>query len=177
MFDGTNPSAYAAAKVKVAGSLKDAADARFGAGDPKVVHFQNDWLGGAYHWGNLKPEETLKAGLTQAITKAQGGDPTHPKPMEFIWVCARDKAFHVYYCDGPRQVTVIIFTPPPLDAQENPTGGAVETTSLTNQEPIWVVKKQENYDTSGGYPGPVTQLTVVGPPQPATIIERQIFDY
>ena len=111
LFDGTNAEAYEAAKIELAGSLLAAAERRFGATDRKVQHFQGDWLGGA--WSDLRPEETLKVGLTRAITRAQGDDPGHPKPMEFFWVTCDDHVFHVYCSDGPHQVTVIVATPFP----------------------------------------------------------------
>jgi hypothetical protein len=177
MFDGTNPSAYSDAKTMLAGPLKAAAEARFSAGNSVVTHFDDHWLTNGNHWQHLQPEETLKAGLTAAITKAQGGDPTHPKPMEFFWVCARDNEFHVYYCDGPRQVTVIILTPPPLDNGGHPSGDTVKLNKLTNPEPLWVVKAQDNWETTppgNGYPGPMTTLANVGPP-PTAIIQRRIY--
>ena len=32
--------------------------------------------------------------------------------MEVLWISAQDPDFHVYYCEGPRQVTVLIFFTP-----------------------------------------------------------------
>jgi hypothetical protein len=177
MFDGTNPQAYKNAKVMLAGSLKTAAEARFSPNNARVKHFDDHWLSDGNHWKHLRPEETLKAGLSNAITKAQGISPDHPKPMEFFWVCARDNEFHVYYCDGPRQVTVIILTPPPLDNGGHPSGDTVKLNKLTNPEPLWVVKAQDNWETTppgNGYPGPMTTLANVGPP-PTAIIQRRIY--
>jgi hypothetical protein len=176
MFDGTNPAAYTEALTRLEGSLKAAAEARFGTSHPRVTHFQNDWLT-SNHWNNLFPEETLKAGLKRAITTARGDDPLHPKPMEFFWVCAREHDFHVYYCEGLRQVTVIIFTPPPLVAEDGaPSGATVGANTLTTKEPIWVVKKKENYEaTATGYPGLISTLATIAGPPAATIIERQIY--
>lgn len=168
LFDGTDAAAYEAAKVKLAGSLQEAAANRFGATDPKVQHFQEDWLGRA--WSDLRPEETLKAGLTRAITRAQGDDPSHPKPMEFFWVPCDDDVFHVYYSDGPHQVTVIIVTP---------FAGALDEPSdnRTTPEPVWVVKQEDFETTPAGqdYPGTITELAEVAAPFPATIIERQLY--
>jgi hypothetical protein len=73
----------------LAGSLEVAAEARFGAGNTLVQHFENHWLNNGNHWQHLQPEETLKEGLSSAIKKAQGIDPAHPKAMEFFWVCYR----------------------------------------------------------------------------------------
>jgi hypothetical protein len=178
MFDGTNPQAYKDAKTMLAGSLKAAADARFTPGNTRVKHFDDHWLSNGNHWKHLQPEETLKAGLTSAIVKAQGIDPDHPKPMEFFWVCANENEFNVYFCDGPRQVTVIILTPPPLDTGGHASGATVSLTRLTEPEPIWVVKARDTWETAtpgNGYPGPITTLKTVPPPNPATIIRRQIY--
>ena len=178
MFDGRNPQAYKDAKTMLAGSLKAAADARFSPTNARVKHFDDHWLNNGNHWKHLQPEETLKAGLTGAITKAQGIDPDHPKPIEFFWVCSRDNEFHVYYCEGAHQVTVIIFTPPPLDNAGNPSGDTVSLSKLTEPEPIWVVKARDTWETAApgsGYPGPITTLATVPPPNPATIIQRQIY--
>lgn len=51
----------------------------------------------------------------------------------------------MYICEGPRQVTVIVFTPPPPgegDAREH------SQEQLTEDEPIWVVKKEDGSDTT-----------------------------
>lgn len=175
-FDGTNPANYQAALAALGGSLQAAAAARFGAGDQKTQHFQNDWLGGANRWNALKPEETLRAGLTQAITKALQTNP--PKPMEFFWICALDRDFHVYFSDGPRQVNVFIFTPPPLDPGGNPNSAAfTNPATLTTPENLFVVKKRDWEDNPPGstYPGPITTLVPNTPPPPASIIMREIF--
>jgi hypothetical protein len=33
-------------------------------------------------------------------------------PIESLWVCANEGEFQVYISEGPRQITVIVFTPP-----------------------------------------------------------------
>jgi len=181
MFNGTDPTAYTAALSMLTGAagLQAAAVARFGATDARVQHFTNDWLGSgasSNHWGQLKPEDTLKQGLIRAITKANATTP--PKPMEFFWVCAQDRDFHVYYCDGTQHVTVIIFTPPPLDDQ----GKARFTVNLSalsapTDPPLFVVKKQDCESTSppDGYPSAINPLGPAAPPPPnVQIIEREI---
>jgi hypothetical protein len=177
MFDGTNPQAYIDAKTRLAGSLLTAAEQRLGAGTAVVNHFNADWLGNSAGWGHLKPGNALAAGLTAAIKAAQGpqGDAEqHPKPMEFLWVCANEREFHVYYSVTPRQVTVIVFTPLP----EHGPGHAHHTTApLTKPEDIWVVKLEDNFETGPGganYPGPITPLGTTSAP-PGRIIQRQIF--
>jgi hypothetical protein len=57
--------------------------------------------------------------------------------MEVLWVCAQDPDFHVYYCEGPRQVTVLVFTPRPRGHTDLP---------LNHSESIWVVKVREPSD-------------------------------
>ena len=56
-----------------AGSLKAAADARFSPTNARVQHFDDHWLHNGNHWKHLQPEETLKAGLTAAISAAKAG--------------------------------------------------------------------------------------------------------
>ena len=185
-FDGTNPAVYTSALAMLAGSLEAAAVARFGAASKLVTHFKTHWLSddnNSNHWKKLQPEATLKAGLTAAIKKAQGNDPSRPKPMEFFWVCANEGEFNVYFSDGPHQVTVIVFTPPPLEANGNPKDDFEDVANLDHAEQLWVVKPEDKYETQGSgvyYPGPITQLVpvppaVVPPGDPARIIERQIF--
>jgi hypothetical protein len=64
--------------------------------------------------------------------------------LESLWVCANEGQFQVYICEGPRQVTVIVFTPPP---EEGPGGRREHTEAdLTEDEPIWVVKRKDQSD-------------------------------
>jgi hypothetical protein len=46
----------------------------------------------------------------------------------------------VYICEGPRQITVLVFTPPPKENEHEP----VDT--LTEDEPIVVVKEHDDDD-------------------------------
>lgn len=96
-----------------------------------VEHFEQDWIG---YWGDYPVEQVLRAGYRHAIELARDVE----KPIESLWVCADEDAFQVYVCEGPRQVTVLVFTPPPLEhvGEEN----------LTENEPIWVVKARDDYD-------------------------------
>jgi hypothetical protein len=177
-FDGTNVGNYTAALTAIAGGLLAAANARFPGNPPKVQHFHDHWLGGPGPWMQEEPEETLKEGLTAAIKTALGVSPTQPlptpppttaKPMEFFWICAREHSFHVYFFNGPRQVSVFIFTPPPVDPIP------VATMTGWNGENLFVVKKEdwESNPPGSNYPGPVTTL----PPGSTTsdIIFREIF--
>jgi hypothetical protein len=181
MFDGTAASApayTAALNTLTNDTLQNAAVARFGAGDARVQHFTTDWLGsgpGSNHWDQLKPADTLREGLIRAITKANATNP--PKPMAFFWVCALDRDFHIYYCDGPHHVTVIIFTPPPLDDHGNPHFTVnLSALSAPTVPPLFVVKKQDWESTSppDGYPSAFTTLAPSTTSPIVNIIERQI---
>ena len=168
-FDGMNPANYTAALNSLTGTLLAAAQNRFPNDVPKVQHFQNDWLGNGA-WNQLKPEETLREGLKAAINAALSPNPANPKPMEFFWVCARERAFHVYYSTGPHQINVFIFTPPPVDPLPLVAG------VLVHPENLFVVKKEDWEDNppGSGYPGGFTTLVAGSPGSPA-IITRQIF--
>ena len=78
----------------------------------------------------------LRAGYREAITRAQAAR----KPIESLWVCAKEDRFQVYICEGDRQITVLVFTPPPKENEHEP----VET--LTEDEPILVVKEHDEDD-------------------------------
>lgn len=96
-----------------------------------IEHFQQDWID---YWGKHPVEAVLKEGYRKAIEVARAGE----KPIESWWVCADEDAFQVYVCDGARQVTVLVFTPPPIEH--------VGEEYLTEDEPIWVVKPRDAYD-------------------------------
>ena len=112
-----------------------------------AAHFRQDWLGS--WWPDKDVEPVLRAGYRAAIERARELE----VPIESLWVCANEDEFQVYICEGPRQVTVIVFTPPPgkREGQRDHTGA-----QLTEDEPIWVVKKKESddddYTTRGGAP-------------------------
>jgi hypothetical protein len=97
-------------------------------------HFRKHWLGD--WWRGKRVEEVLRAGYREAITRAQKGR----KPIESLWICANENRFQVYICEGDRQITVLVFTPPPKENEHEP----VET--LTEDEPILVVKEHDDDD-------------------------------
>ena len=99
-----------------------------------VKHFENHWLGD--WWPGKRVEEVLRAGYREAITRAQAAK----KPIESLWVCANENKFQVYVCEGERQITVLVFTPPPKERAHEP----VDT--LTEDEPILVVKEHDKDD-------------------------------
>lgn len=102
---------------------------RLTAGD--IEHFEEDWIG---YWKDYPVENVIREGYRKAITLARDVD----KPIESLWVCANEKSFQVYVCEGPHQVTVLVFTPPPLEH--------VREETLTEMEPIWVVKPRDQFD-------------------------------
>jgi hypothetical protein len=113
-----------------------------------TAHFRQDWLSG--WWSGKDVETVLRAGYRAAIERARDLE----LPIESLWVCANEDQFQVYICEGSRQVTVIVFTPPP---GERESGGRAHTTEpLTEDEPIWVVKKKDKdddeYTERGGAP-------------------------
>jgi hypothetical protein len=179
-FDGTIKQNYHDALDTLnTTDLLTATQQRYGATNKKTQHFEDDWLGSAnnpakYNWSNLRIDDTLKWGLIQAIETALQTDP--PKPMEFFWVCANDHSFHIYFHDGPHQVTVMIFTPPPLvGVNGNPNAnGFRDPADLTTPENLFVVKKYEVSD-AGTYPSPITILYPPDPASPPEIIMREIF--
>jgi hypothetical protein len=105
--------------------------------DEDVEHFRRHWLGD--WWRGKDVEPVLRAGYREAITRAKKAK----KPLESIWVCANEGQFQVYICEGDRQFTVIVFTPPPVEHE-----GSREHTRerLTEDEPIWVVKAKDKDD-------------------------------
>ena len=58
-------------------------------------------------------------------------------PIEALWVCADEDVFQVYVNQGPHQVTVIVYTPPP---------GSYAARAHELNENIWVVKVRDDYD-------------------------------
>lgn len=170
---------YNAALLRLQGAdpaavLNAAANARIAAGrltQNDFNHFVQDWLGGGGWWPQNAVPDTLRAGFTEAIKRAQAALP-QPKPMEVIWVCAADPDFHVYYCEGPRQVTVIVFTPRPRGHTDLP---------LDHSENIWVVKLREQSDDQypslgTGIPAPHVVASVQsGPMTGRDIIQQQLF--
>lgn len=148
--------AYDAALQRIAAtsSLADLADQHArqwkgphvaGLSPDDAEHFRNDWL--SRWWKGKDVQNVLRAGYKAAIERARDLE----LPIESLWVCAQEGQFQVYVCEGPRQVTVIVFTPPPPgegDAREH------SQEPLTEDEPIWVVKKEDaddgTYTARGG---------------------------
>jgi hypothetical protein len=97
-------------------------------------HFRKHWLGD--WWRGKRVEEVLRAGYREAIQRAKDAR----KPIESLWICANENRFQVYICEGPRQITVLVFTPPPKENAHEP----VDT--LTEDEPIVVVKEHDDDD-------------------------------
>jgi hypothetical protein len=130
-----------------------------------VDHFRNDWLG--RWWQGKHVEDVLRAGYREAITRAQ----TANKPIESIWVCADEKEFQVYICEGPLQFTVIVFTPAP--PKHRPIFGRREHSEdpLTQDEQITVVKVKDKSDDEYTRLG-ATNYQVVD--QANQIIKRQV---
>jgi hypothetical protein len=89
-----------------------------------------------FRWRGKRVEEVLRAGYREAITRAQAAR----KPIESLWICAKEDRFQVYICEGDRQITVLVFTPPPKENEHEP----VE--ELTEDEPILVVKEHDDDD-------------------------------
>ena len=122
-----------------------------------VSHFDRHWLGD--WWPGKRVEEVLRAGYREAIQRAKDAR----KPIESLWVCADEDRFQVYICEGPRQITVIVFTPPPKERAHEP----VDT--LTEDEPIWVVKVHDQDDEDVK-----AKVRVVVPDDKAPIIVHQL---
>jgi hypothetical protein len=144
-FDGSRLDEYTDAlrRLRSKSSIVELAEKHVGGradgltrGD--VEHFQKDWID---YWGsyphNHPVEAVMREGYRKAIELATE-DPENPKPIASFWVCANERAYQVYVCNGSNQVTVLVFTPPPIEH-----AGEEE---LTEEEPIWVVKARDTYD-------------------------------
>jgi hypothetical protein len=105
-----------------------------------VDHLRDDWFGS--WWPDLPVEDVLRAGYRQAIDRAKNAN----KPIDSIWVCAKEDQFQVYICESEHQVTVIVFTPPPPEQEDLPGERAHSREQLDKNEPIWVVKKRDDWD-------------------------------
>jgi hypothetical protein len=111
-----------------------------GLTDNDAEHFKSHWLG---DWWPSKPvEPVLRNGYREAIKRAKAAN----KPIESIWVCADEDEFQIYICEGPHQITVIVFTPPPPKHHWWSRKRGHTEDRLTQDEPIWVVKVQDKFD-------------------------------
>ena len=143
-FDGSDLGAYTDAlkRIRSRESIVKLADRHVGRNDGltsgDVEHFQKDWID---YWGSYPHghpvEAVMREGYRKAIELAIE-DPEHPKPIASFWVCANERAYQVYVCNDSDQVTVLVFTPPPIEH--------VGEEQLTEEEPIWVVKARDTYD-------------------------------
>lgn len=162
MFDGTDRAVYDAALERLNRPLTElAADraAKGGLSETDVRHFDKDWLGNDW-WPNKHVELILRAGIRKALEVATAYD-DKLLPVEALWVCADEDVFQVYVNEGPHQVTIIVYTPPPKRY-------AAREQEL--QELIWVVKTRDDFDDT--LEGPIRHLN----PQDEwpVLIERQL---
>ena len=163
MFDGTQQELYDETLARLEDTpLTELAQHRADEGgltDQDVQHFENDWLG--TWWQHKHVGLILRAGIRKAIQIALPNDDHDLLPIEALWVCADDGVFQVYVNEGPHQVTVIVYTPPPeLYASQR----------QELEERIWVVKTRDDYDDT--IPGPITRLNPED--EWPVLIERQL---
>ena len=133
-----------------------------------LKHFTKHWLSG--WWTHLAVADTLRAGFIEAITHAQRAE----KPMEVIWVCAQDDAFHLYYTESPNQVTVLVFTPIPDTGHVTAASGDPDFDDelLVEPEDIWVVKQEDEYD-GAAYQALGGPNSVVSPPEKVATVTTE----
>ncbi|MCJ7672417.1 MAG: hypothetical protein MUP67_10310 [Acidimicrobiia bacterium] len=163
-FDGTDPSVYEAARERLSGSatLEELAGQRAAEGglsEADVQHFKEHWL--KSWWKGKHVDQVLRAGIVKALDTAMANEEHGLLPIEALWVCAQEDVFQVYVNQGPHQVTVIVYTPPPEEYPSDP---------RTLDEKIWVVKARDDLD--GDIPGPITRLNPAG--EWPVLIERQL---
>jgi hypothetical protein len=146
-FDGAHRERYdeAIARLQGAASLEQLAEQRRLAGDSAlstndVAHFRNDWL--TNWWKGKNVALVLRAGILRALQLALP-QPHRERllPVEAIWVCAQEDVFHVYVNEGPNQVTMIVYTPPPDDYSAR---------GPAHPERIWVIKTRDDFDLEEG---------------------------
>jgi hypothetical protein len=142
------PSTYDQVLNRIDQPLTDLASNHVGPGSPgqpgltpkDAEHFESHWL---RDWWPSKPvEQVLRNGYREAINRAKAAD----KPIESIWVCANENEFQIYICEGPHQITVIVFTPPPPKHHWYSRKREHSEDQLTQDEPIWVVKVKDKFD-------------------------------
>jgi hypothetical protein len=150
-YTGEDLTVYESAIAALEGaddtSMAELANARHGGkrgalSSQDVNHFQQDWLGA--WWEHKHVGELIRQGFLAALKIAvEGADEGRgPLPIEALWVCADEGVFQVYINKGPRQVTVLVFTPPPPDEHAH-----VPDDQLTANEDIWVVKTIDDHDS------------------------------
>ena len=139
MFDGTDRAVYDAALERLnrpLGELAAERAAKGGLSNTDVRHFDKDWLGEEW-WPNKHVELILRAGIRKALEVATQNEREKLLPVEALWVCADENVFQVYVNEGPHQVTMIVYTPPPKHYPER---------EHELQERIWVVKTRDDFD-------------------------------
>jgi len=106
--------------------------------DVDVEHFEKDWLGAWWQYKHV--ELVLKAGIKQALQTAlpENNEANTLLPIEALWVCAADDVFQVYVNEGPHQITMIVYTPPP--------GNYYGRREGVLRERIAVVKVRDDFD-------------------------------
>jgi hypothetical protein len=105
--------------------------------DIDVSHFEADWLGS--WWPYKHVELVLKAGIKKAVQTAlpENNQKGELLPIEALWVCAKEDVFQVYVNEGPHQITMIVYTPPP---------GNYYARAGVLHERISVVKVRDDFD-------------------------------
>lgn len=148
LFDGTDRDIYDATVENLDKySLMELTHARRAAGfkgdpdlltDVDVDHFEKDWLGA--WWPYKHVELVLKAGIKKAIQTAlpENNQKGELLPIEALWVCAAEDVFQVYVNEGPHQITMIVYTPPP--------GNYYGRRAGVLRERISVVKVRDDFD-------------------------------
>jgi hypothetical protein len=145
-YTGEDPGVYEAAISALEsvdeGSMADLARESYGDGlsEGDLQHFHDDWL--RDWWQHKHVGELIRQGFLAALRLATEDDPDRPLPLEAVWVCANEGVFQVYVNKGPRQVTVLVFTPPPPSEHDHVPDG-----TLTEDENIWVVKTLDDHDS------------------------------
>lgn len=145
-------------------SMADMARQRYveGLSDFDVEHFRKDWL--RDWWRTKHVGELIRQGFLAALRIAIE-DEANPLPLEAIWVCANENTFQVYVNRGPRQVTVLVFTPPPPSQDEH-----IADEFLTEHENIWVVKTLDEDDQRIA----PDEIEVLNEGQDPVIIQRRL---
>jgi len=146
--------------------------------DIDVEHFEKDWLG--KWWPYKHVELVLKAGIKKAIQTAlpENNQKDELLPIEALWVCATEDVFQVYVNEGPHQITMIVYTPPPgnyyaragvlherisVVKVRDDFDGLLHGSELTrlNQQDEWpvLIVRDLQYETQPGAPLPPGQIS------------------
>lgn len=111
---------------------------RFGLTSRDVArHLERDWFGG--WWTELQPiEPIVRGGIAQAVRLSlfepeSGAQRKQPLPIDALWLSGVDRV-EAGVAASPRQVTLVLFTPPVPAAQEG---------SMHALDPVWMVHRGE----------------------------------